>query len=169
MGSGVSAATRGRQTLGAALRELGAVVGVLLLSAFLLGATGIGCPVRFVTGVPCPGCGLTRAWLALLSGEPRVALAFHPLFWAAPIAVGLAVLSGATPSGRVRRLALVVCALLVAAFLVVWALRLVDPADTGHLAGVASGRFVLADPHVPGDVIHVEPSRAIGLTLGLLP
>jgi hypothetical protein len=37
------------------------------------------CPLASVLGVPCPGCGLTRATLALAHGELRHALEFHPL------------------------------------------------------------------------------------------
>lgn len=37
------------------------------------------CPTAFFFGVPCPGCGLTRASLALLRGDFAAALRFHPL------------------------------------------------------------------------------------------
>ena len=37
------------------------------------------CPMAGVLGVPCPGCGLTRATLALLHGDVRGALQLHPL------------------------------------------------------------------------------------------
>ena len=37
------------------------------------------CPLASVLGVPCPGCGLTRATLALGHGDLRQALALHPL------------------------------------------------------------------------------------------
>jgi hypothetical protein len=37
------------------------------------------CPFRRVTGLLCPGCGLTRATLHLLHGRVRTALDYHPL------------------------------------------------------------------------------------------
>ncbi len=48
------------------------------------------CPSAGFLGIPCPGCGLTRATLELLSGDVRAALAFHPLvFVAAPAFIAL--------------------------------------------------------------------------------
>ena len=37
------------------------------------------CPMASVLGIPCPGCGLTRATLALARGDLRQAFALHPL------------------------------------------------------------------------------------------
>ncbi|MGK4004371.1 DUF2752 domain-containing protein [Sorangium sp. So ce1036] len=37
------------------------------------------CPFAIVTRHPCPGCGLTRATLALAQGRVAEALRFHPL------------------------------------------------------------------------------------------
>jgi len=37
------------------------------------------CPMASVFGVPCPGCGLTRATLALAHGDVQHALELHPL------------------------------------------------------------------------------------------
>jgi hypothetical protein len=37
------------------------------------------CPLAAVLGLPCPGCGLTRATLALCHGDLRRALQLHPL------------------------------------------------------------------------------------------
>jgi len=39
------------------------------------------CPLAGTFGIPCPGCGLTRATLALLRGDVARALAIHPLVW----------------------------------------------------------------------------------------
>ena len=55
------------------------------------------CPMATVLGIPCPGCGLTRATLALLHGDVRGAFALHPLvFVLAPLfaaAIGSAAFS----------------------------------------------------------------------------
>jgi len=64
-----------------ALVLLGA--GALQLGLSLLGLPGWACPIKTVLGIPCPGCGLTRAIGELLSGDWRHALsthAFAPIF-----------------------------------------------------------------------------------------
>jgi len=52
--------------------------------AFLL------CPLRRLLGIPCPGCGMTRALAHLAKGEWRAAVALHPLapLLAAELALG---------------------------------------------------------------------------------
>lgn len=58
------------------------LIGILYLAFHLV---GIGCPIKFVTGVSCPGCGMSRACLWLLAGNIAYAFYFHPLFWAVPL------------------------------------------------------------------------------------
>ena len=43
-----------------------------------------GCPFYRLFSLPCPGCGLTRAWLCFLRGAWREALAHHLLFLPTP-------------------------------------------------------------------------------------
>lgn len=64
------------------------------LGAFFLLAwrvTGTSCTFQSTIGLPCPGCGLTRALLAALHGRFQEAFSLHPLFWLAPLVI-LAVL-----------------------------------------------------------------------------
>jgi Protein of unknown function (DUF2752) len=58
-----------------ALALLAGLVGVAVHVDFPL------CPMASSFGVPCPGCGLTRATLALLHGDMHGALRLHPLVW----------------------------------------------------------------------------------------
>ncbi len=39
------------------------------------------CPFYILTGLPCPGCGLTRAFVCLGHGQWRESLHWHPLGW----------------------------------------------------------------------------------------
>ena len=56
----------------------------LLLGVYVafITLTGIGCPIRFSTGISCPGCGMSRAVLLLLSGHFQAAFQMHPLVYA---------------------------------------------------------------------------------------
>ncbi len=57
------------------------IVGAAILHAGLMtfDLPGWSCPVREQLGIPCPGCGLSRAISALLHGDWETALAFHAL------------------------------------------------------------------------------------------
>lgn len=37
------------------------------------------CPMLLITGIPCPGCGMSRALLLLLMGHPAESVKMHPL------------------------------------------------------------------------------------------
>lgn len=53
------------------------------------------CPFLRLTGVPCPGCGLTRAILLLLQGKVDASIRFHafaPIFLIGIVLVALAAL-----------------------------------------------------------------------------
>lgn len=65
------------------LKNLAVLAGVLLL----LAAAGLlfGCPVKRITGLPCPGCGMTRACLSLLRLDFAAAVRWHPLCFIIPL------------------------------------------------------------------------------------
>jgi hypothetical protein len=53
--------------------------GIVAATSALLALRVPTCPTALFLGVPCPGCGLTRATLALFSGNAGEALRLHPL------------------------------------------------------------------------------------------
>ncbi|MCP3914140.1 MAG: DUF2752 domain-containing protein [bacterium] len=78
-----------------------AVVAVAAWTALSGAAAGevrlVPCPVHAVTGVACPGCGMTRACVALAHGEVASAWSFHPFaFLLVPLALCFAVAPGGT-------------------------------------------------------------------------
>lgn len=109
------------------------LLGVLAVGALLLLVELPVCPTAALLGVPCPGCGLTRATFALLRGDVQQAYHFHPLvFVLAPVYVaalvwgGYRFLSGrpaAVTSRRVDRWITLGALVLLVLLLGVWLLR----------------------------------------------
>lgn len=69
---------------------LGMIGGAMLLDPARQGGGGVTleghrlpevCAFKRVTGLPCPGCGLTRSWVAAVHGDLAASLAFHKLGW----------------------------------------------------------------------------------------
>jgi hypothetical protein len=78
------AEARGLPERAARMALLAALGGAVLFSPVKL------CLMAVALHVPCPGCGMTRATVALLRGDFARALAIHPLAPAiVPIAMGL--------------------------------------------------------------------------------
>lgn len=63
----------------ALLRRASVVFGLSALALLAIFLEAPLCPTAALLGVPCPGCGLTRATLALLRGDLSGALHLHPL------------------------------------------------------------------------------------------
>lgn len=57
------------------------VSGFIFAIYFIFHITGIGCPIKYLTGVSCLGCGTTRAWLALLKGDVAAAFKFVAMYF----------------------------------------------------------------------------------------
>ena len=81
-------------------------------------ALGVTCPILFLTGVSCAGCGMSRAWLALLRGDAAGAFAFHPLFWLPVPAAALLCFRRRIPRRAFRGGMAIVCVLFLAVYLV---------------------------------------------------
>lgn len=99
------------------------------------------CLVRLITGVPCPGCGMTRSVCAASHGHWSDALAFH---WLGPLALavmagGLLVALFEASSGRRLDLAhrcvesRSVAWTIAVVLLVRWGWRTADAARSGEL------------------------------------
>lgn len=53
--------------------------------ALVIAVTPLSCPFWMVTGLPCPGCGMSRALLALLRLDVRAAFSYHWMVWSVPV------------------------------------------------------------------------------------
>ena len=73
-----------------------------ILAAAVLAAVWlqIPCLLRSFTGIPCPTCGMTRAWLACFRLEIGVAFFYHPMFWSIPVLALAFLLDGFSFPGK---------------------------------------------------------------------
>ncbi len=93
---------------------------VLLYGVFAL--FGAGCPIKFLTGISCGGCGMSRAWLCALRLDFAGAMEYHPLFWLVIPAALIIIFEKKFP-----RFAKVSLSVIIALFLIVYFVRLADP------------------------------------------
>lgn len=45
------------------------ILGAVIILAGIFAIAGIPCVIYYITGVPCPACGMTRAMVAILKGD----------------------------------------------------------------------------------------------------
>ena len=93
----------------------------LVLAAYLaVSILTFGCPFRFVFGLSCPGCGMSRSFFALLRGDVAAAVSYHPLIIAVP-ALFYAIYRCESKNDRIGKVLLTV---LIFLFFFVWILRI---------------------------------------------
>lgn len=85
----------------AAIAGAAGLAGAFLLSADKIENGPVICPFRLATGLPCPGCGLTRSWVYLTHGQFTDSVMANPFgVVSAALVIALVV---AVVSARVRR------------------------------------------------------------------
>ena len=105
------------------LREAAGLAAGLGAAALIFHALGIGCPIRWLTGIPCAGCGMTRALISFAACHFREAVRFHPLVFAVPPAFLLWVFRRRLP-GRAKSMLRKAVWAAAGAFIAVYAVRI---------------------------------------------
>lgn len=115
-------------------KDIGAVA-VIVLFYLVIEGFGVTCPILFLTGISCAGCGMSRAWLSLLRLDLSAAFQYHPLFWL-PVPAGIALLCRRRIPGNVWK-AMVTAACVL--FLGTYIARLLSPEDEIVVCQVTQG------------------------------
>src|SRR5436190_15442311 len=88
-------------------RRLGSIIcGAAVLQVLLtvLGVPGWTCPIFHTFGIPCPGCGMTRATVFLFRGDLKAAITLHafaPIFLVALTVIAFSALG---PRSQINRM-----------------------------------------------------------------
>lgn len=107
----------------------------MVVMALVLFIVDIGCPTRFLSGICCPGCGMTRAVISLLHLDINGAVHYHPLVFTLPIIAFLFI-----NQKRINTYVLnTILALIIVAFVVVYLVRLIDPSNEVVYADIRRG------------------------------
>ena len=117
------------------------IYGLLVLLAMAVAAyvsaslLGWGCPVQHFTGIPCPGCGLSRASFALLRLDFWMAFRYNPMIYVLPPVVLLVLFRKKPLLGTEKRERILLWSVM-ALWAGVWIVRLVmrDPLICGTAA-----------------------------------
>ena len=62
-------------------------VAAVVVLYVILESFGVTCPIKYITGISCAGCGMSRAWIALLHFNIHEAFMYHRLFFLPPVVV----------------------------------------------------------------------------------
>lgn len=91
----------------------------------ILHVFGIGCPIKFITGISCGGCGMGRAWFSVMKLDFSGAFHYHPLF-PLPLVVICLLMFRKKLTKKLFNLSIFV---IVTLFIVVYFFRLLDGSD----------------------------------------
>ncbi len=72
------------------------IIITLIIAVFiaLLYFSGIGCVYRYFFNVPCPGCGMTRAFICLLKFDFKGALEYNFMIYSMPLVYAMFLTDG---------------------------------------------------------------------------
>lgn len=107
-------------------QNISALFTIAVFYLILESVFGITCPILFLTGISCAGCGMSRAWFCVLRMDFTGAFRYHPLFWILPIGIMLSLFWDKIPK-KIQKILLITACVLFGA---VYILRMLDTADS---------------------------------------
>ena len=108
------------------VRDFNCFMLAILIFYGLLFFHGYTCPIKALTGISCPSCGMTRAYMYLLRLNPKMAFFYHPLF-PIPAIFLIAYIFRNRLSDKTKKIGMI---LVIFLFFLVYLVRMADPNDT---------------------------------------
>ncbi len=107
------------------IRSAAAAVIAVAALYLIFHLAGIGCPILFLTGISCMGCGMTRAAVSLATLRFPEAWYYHPLVYLLPAFIAVFLLKRRIPK-KIYRILVFTTILL---FGIVYVTRMFDPTN----------------------------------------
>lgn len=109
----------------------------VIIYCVVLKILNISCPIKFLTGISCAGCGMTRAYLSLIQGNIKEAFTYHPLFWTVPIAIIVYIVKDRLP----KKVLYGLIGICITAFMVCYIIRMFNPNDLVVVCNIKESIF----------------------------
>lgn len=115
------------------------IKGLVIIALFYLfiESIGITCPIKFITGISCAGCGMSRAYVSLIKGDVAMAFYYHPLFMLPPVLL-LSLIFRNRMNDKMFKVLISICVIL---FVAVYVFRLIDTSDDIVVCSINNGMF----------------------------
>ena len=98
---------------------------IVCIGVYLNKVFNIGCVIRYITGIPCMACGLTRAYVYFFQGNIVEALKMHPVFFLAPIIVMYMLIELFNLNKEINRKLYKITFVSIVVFIIVYLIRLI--------------------------------------------
>ena len=110
----------------------------IILIYMIFHILGIGCPIKFLTGISCAGCGMSRAYLHVLKLDFNAAFHYHPLWPLVPVA-GLLLIGRRKYN---KKLFIILIGIIVALFIIIYIIRLISTNDSVVIIDISESAVV---------------------------
>lgn len=122
------------------------IKGLVIIALFYLfiESIGITCPIKFITGISCAGCGMSRAYVSLIKGDVAMAFYYHPLFMLPPVLL-LSLIFRNRMNDKMFKVLISICVIL---FVAVYVFRLIDTSDDIVVCSINNGMFYKAIEYI---------------------
>ncbi len=128
------------------------LLGIISMVAAVSLMDGNTCLFKLFSGIPCPGCGMTRAYIRLAHFNISAALFYHPLFIIPPILAIVILFKGKSFISKIYKSNIFWVALLIV-ILGVWAVRMLllfpDTPPMDYYKGSLIGRIFAFAKDIP--------------------
>lgn len=108
------------------LQDIRAIIGIVMFYLFISLIFDVGCPILWITGISCAGCGMTRAWISLLHLDFKTAFYYHPLFWLPVVILFFYFFR----NKMTKNASLILSTIAILLFLITYVLRMLNTSDS---------------------------------------